>query len=338
MPSSRRSANGHAPSMADVAKIAGVSHQTVSRVLNHQELVRPDTRAKVLKAIEETGYRRNETARALATNRSKVLGIITPSFSHYGPATTLLSVQLAAHDVGYIVTVATLSTFESESLRSALDQFLGQGVAGIVVIAPVAGIARELEEATLSVPTIVIASSWISPQSSLLRVGIEQRSGVHAVIAHLALHGCRTIAHIAGPPDWFDAAERKSAWEDSLREFGLDRGPLFSGDWTARSGYRIAQELLSKPLPDAVFVANDQMALGVLHALNERGIRIPEDIRIVGYDDEETSAYLTPSLTTVRQDFHALGTEAVHALIDVIHGDAAAVPTVHSELRIRNSG
>lgn len=338
MPISRSRSGHQAPSMADVAEIAGVSHQTVSRVLNNKGIVRPETRERVLEAIRETGYRRNETARALATNRSKVIGIITPTFVHYGPATTLLSLQLAANDIGYIVSVATLYEFSPESLRHALDQFLSQNVAGIVVIAPVTQIAHELENVDLPVPTICIASAWITPHSRLTRIGVEQRGGVHALIGHLAASGCRTIGHIGGPVEWFDALEREAAWRDAMASHHLEFGPILRGDWTASSGYTLTRGLLEGSLPDALFVANDQMALGALHACAEAGVGVPETLRIVGYDDEDTSAYLTPSLTTVKQNFQQLGSEAIAALIRISQGEAVSDRTLPAELHIRTSG
>ncbi|WP_182049544.1 LacI family DNA-binding transcriptional regulator [Changpingibacter yushuensis] len=325
------------PSMEDVAAIAGVSHQTVSRVLNSTGKVRPETRERVLAAIAQIGYRRNETARALATARSRVIGIITPTFQHYGPASTLMSVQLAANDKGYLVSVAALPEFSPANLRRALEQFLGQGVAGIVLIVPVTEAATELNKFSLPVPAIAISSSWVSEESTIARVGVEQRGGVRAAMLHLKEQGCQVVSHFAGPSVWFDALEREAAWHEAIEEFGLTAGPIFRGDWTAAFGFAMATEISRGKLPDAIFAANDQMALGTLQAFAQKGIRLPDDVRLVGYDDEDASAYFYPSLTTVRQNFSQLGYEAVDALIRQFDGQKAENKLLPAELRVRAS-
>lgn len=323
--------------MADVAAVAGVSHQTVSRVLNGTGIVRPETRDRVLKVIAEMGYRRNETARALATSRSRLLGIITPSFGNYGPATTLLSVQQAANEKGYIVSVATMAEFTAANLRHALNQFLGQGVAGIIVIVPVEEMARELENFPIPVPTLAVASSWVTDDSSIPRVGVDQRGGVLAAMRHLRGKGRTQVAHLAGPGGWFDAMEREIAWREFLDELQMTAGPRLQGDWSAASGYEMAKELIKGELPEAIFVANDQMSLGALRAFHEAGVAIPEDTCLIGYDDEEGVDFFIPSLTTVRQDFHALGYEAIASLTGFIDGEKVQNKLIPVQLQVRVS-
>lgn len=325
------------PSMTDVAAVAGVSHQTVSRVLNNKGKVHPDTRERVLDAIQQMGYRRNEAARALASNRSRVIGIVTPRFVNFGPATTLLSVQLAANRKGYLVSVATLPEYSSENLRAAVDDFLSLGVAGLIVIAPVEQMAVELEAQQIPVPTLVIASAWVKEPTRIVRVGVDQRPGTRAAMKLLKECGRKTVAHIAGPPDWFDAIERKRAWEAGLEEFGLTAGPLLQGDWSAKSGRKIALELDIRDLPDAIFVANDQMSLGVLQAFSERGIKVPSDVAIIGFDDEDGSAYSIPALTTIRQDFGGMGSEAIEMLTNMIGGNPVEQHMIPATLKVRES-
>lgn len=325
------------PSMADVAAVAGVSHQTVSRVLNNKGKVHPDTRERVLEAINQMGYRRNEAARALASNSSRLIGIVTPRFVNFGPATTLLSVQLAANKKGYLVSVATLPQYNSENLRIAVDDFLSLGVAGLIVIVPVEQMAVELEAQQIPVPTLAIASTWLEGPTRIPRVGVDQRPGARAGMQLLKDRGCQTVAHIAGPKDWFDANERKRAWEAGLAEFGLKAGPLLQGDWSAKSGRELALELDIDNLPDAIFVGNDQMALGVLQAFSERGIRMPEDVAIIGFDDEEGSAYSIPALTTIRQDFRRMGREAIEMLTSMIAGNPVEQNMIPATLKVRGS-
>ncbi len=328
---------GRMPSMADVAARAGVSHQTVSRVINNKGAVRDETRQRVLDAMSEMGYRRNEAARALASSQSRLIGVITPRFVEWGPATTLLSLQLAANHDGYFVSVATLAEFTTEAMRAALDDLLSLGVAGLIVIAPVEPMAQELEAQTVPVPTLVIASRWIKEDSKLPRIGMDQRSGSRAALEHLKDKGCKSVAHIAGPTDDFDAMERDSSWEIFTEELGLEKGARVRGDWSAGSGYDAMKELLTKPLPDAVFVANDQMSLGALKALSEAGIRVPEDVRVFGFDDQDGVAFFEPALTTVRQHFSQIGENAIEALIELIAGRTPELKSIATKLKVRAS-
>lgn len=325
------------PSMADVAAVAGVSHQTVSRVLNNKGKVRPDTRERVLEAIRQMGYRRNEAARALASNSSRLIGIVTPRFVNFGPATTLLSLQLAANKTGYLVSVATLPAYTPENLMTAVDDFLSLGVAGLIVIVPVEQMAVELEAQDIPVPTLAVASAWLEGPTSIARIGVDQRPGTLEAMRLLKERGCRTVGHIAGPPDWFDAKERKSAWEQGLSEFDLAPGPLIQGDWTAKTGRQIGLSIDTSELPDAIFVANDQMSLGILDAFAERRIRVPEDVAIIGFDDEEGSAFFAPSLTTIRQDFRGMGEEAIKTLTKMIAGQTVENHMIPTTLKVRTS-
>lgn len=323
--------------MTDVAAVAGVSHQTVSRVLNNVGSVRPETRERVLAAIDQLGYHRNEAARALATNRSRLIGIITTTDINYGPAQTLFGIELAAKDAGYIVTVAALSEFSEGSLSETLNLFLGLGVAGIVVIAPVMEVARGLHHLPIDIPTVTVSSAWSSDESRLSFVGVNQREGAASAVRHLIDRGCRSIGHIAGPSNWFDAIEREAGWRQTLADAGLPAGPLLRGDWTAASGYRLTRGLLKDGLPDAIFVGNDQMALGAMYALQNAGVAIPGDIRLVGFDDEPGSAFFSTPLTTVRQNFDTMGREAIKAIAARLTGEDVRNTLTSASLLIRKS-
>ncbi len=323
--------------MTDVAQVAGVSHQTVSRVINGKGNVREETRQRVLDAIESLGYRRNEAARALVTRRSHLIGIVTTQFVDYGPASTLLSIQSAAKEIGYYVSVASLSEFSEATLHEAIDLFLGQGVAGIILIAPIMEVAQELGRLQIPVPTVAVSSSWSSSSPGMLRVGVDQREGARAATRYLLGLGCKRIAHIAGPLNWYDALERRSGWLDALREAHVEPGMEFAGDWSAHSGYVLAKEVLGGELPDAVFISNDQMALGALKAFAEAGVGVPKDLKVVGFDDEPGSEFFQPSLTTVRQDFASLGSRAVGLITGHLQEDLNGDRVIRPELVLRAS-
>jgi DNA-binding LacI/PurR family transcriptional regulator len=301
--------------MLDVARVAGVSHQTVSRVLNEHPSVRPETRARVQAAIVELGYRRNPAARALATNRSSTIGLLTATWTRSGPLSTLVAVEEASRSAGLWVSIASLSAYDHESVRSALDHFLDQGVEGIIVIAPVADAVQAALAVAPDVPMVIVAPG-VDPGSRTLAVGVDQRGGARLLVRHLAELGHTRIAHLAGPRGWLDAAERERGWREELAVQGLAPADLLSGDWTAASGFDAAARL--DPATTAVFAANDQMALGLVRALVEQGVRVPQDLSVAGFDDIEIAGYALPPLTTVRQDFDALGLAAVRALLGLL--------------------
>lgn len=319
--------------MLDVARLAGVSHQTVSRVLNEHPSVRPETRARVQAAISELGYRRNSAARALATRRSSTLGLLTATSSRSGPASTLVAVEEAARAAGLWVSVASLGVYDPDSVRSALDHFLDQGVDGIVVIAPVEEAVHAASAVATVVPTVVVAPLVVP---GALAVAVDQRRGARLVVAHLATLGHTRIAHLAGPVGWLDAAEREAGWRDELAARGLEPGPLVRGDWTAASGFTAAASLDAGPT--AIFAANDEMALGLVRALVEQGRQVPADVSVAGFDDIEVAGFALPPLTTVRQDFAELGRAAVRTLLDRLAGGTAEPATlVEPVLTVRAS-
>lgn len=306
------------PGLHDVGRRAGVSHQTVSRVLNGHPNVRPETRARVLAAIRDLGYRPNTAARALVTRRSAIIGVITTDSPYFGPTSTFLAVELAARDAGYSVSVASVRTQDRPSLVSMLDHLMSQSVEGIVVIAPQDFAAEVVAEAAGQVPAVVVADAPHLPD--LVQVSVDQFGGAELAVRHLIDRGRRRIAHVAGPAGWFDAAARVDAWRSCLDRAGLVPGPLLRGDWSAAAGYRAAISLLGSGLPDAIFAANDEMALGVLRAFREHGVAVPGDVAVVGFDDVAGSAYFDPPLTTVRQEFESLGALAVRSLRDLLAG------------------
>lgn len=323
------------PGMSDVARLAGVSHQTVSRVLNNHPNVRAETREKVLQAISELGYRRNSAARALVTQRSATLGIVTSGSGHYGPAQTLAALEQSARTAGFFVTVATAPSPSPELMAEVFGSFMNQAVEGVVVIAHNAEVAQAARLASAQVPVMLIASEG-EADTDIQVFGVDQARGARMVARHLLDLGHRDLVQLTGPPDWFDARARVQGWHAELAQNAVQARPDLAGDWTAGSGYAAGRALLND-LPTAVFAANDQMALGLLRAFAEAGVAVPDRVSVVGFDDIVGSDHFYPPLTTVRQDFDALGRGAIERLLDAIAQRPVSSGPVVPELVIRAS-
>lgn len=324
------------PSMADVAARAGVSHQTVSRVLNDSTTVREETRARVLQAIAELGYRRNNAARMLVTNRSGRIGMVAAHLGLHGPSMTALAVQDAAHHAGYDVALVGLSEEMSvELLNDAVDRLLDQAVEAIVVAAAHRKTALLTQSLGLSIPVVLVQG--VEPGEPMA-AGIDQQAGAILATNHLLDLGHDRVAHVTGPDDWIEAGQRRAGWRQAHEQRNRLPGPELAGDWSAASGYRAGLRLADDPSITAVFVANDGMALGVLHAMHVRGRRIPEDLSVVGFDDEPQAAYFWPALTSVSQDFASVGRCAVDLALRALAGETeAAAPLIAPSLVVRGS-
>ncbi|HET9970738.1 MAG TPA: LacI family DNA-binding transcriptional regulator [Streptosporangiaceae bacterium] len=323
------------PVMADVARLAGVSHQTVSRVLNEHPNVRPLTRERVLDAIRELAYRPNAAARTLVTRRTHTLGVITADTMLYGPTSMLYGFERAAHDT-YFVSVASLPALDRRSMLDAVDRFLGQGIEGIVVIATVDTAVAALGHVPPQVPLVAVGCGT---RASVTSVAIDNAAGAAAATRYLLGLGHRTVYHVAGPANCLDAKERVDGWRQALSEAGAAEPAALEGDWSSSSGYALGTRLADEPGLTAVFCGNDTMALGVIRALAERGLRVPEDVSIIGFDDVPEAGYYRPPLTTVRQDFGEVGRRALGTLVDRMSGAIPAGPRVRvaPELIVRAS-
>ncbi len=323
--------------MADVAGLAGVSHQTVSRVINGSPQVRPATRDRVLAAMRELDYRPNLAARALVTGRSRTVGVVSFDTTLYGPASTLFGIERAAHEARYFITVVSLAALDRSSVLNAVERLRAQGVEGILVIAPQEWAARALADLPQDVPVVAVEGGH--PDAAPL-VAIDQFAGATAATEHLLGLGHRTVWHIAGPPDWIEAQQRADGWRATLEAAGAPVMPVYSGDWSPRSGYEIGRRLAGDTDVTAIFVANDQMALGVLRALHEGGHSVPDRLSLVGFDDIPEAPYFTPPLTTVRQDFIEMGRNSLRMLLELVESGErprAEHRTVEPELIIRSS-
>ena len=282
------------PVMADVARLAGVSHQTVSRVLNEHPNVRPLTRERVLAAIRELAYRPNAAARTLVTRRTHTLGVITADTMLYGPTSMLYGFERAAHDA-YFVSVASLPALDRRSMLDAVERFLGQGIEGIIVIATVDTAVAALAHVPSEVPLVAVGCGT---RASVTSVAIDNAAGAAAATRYLLSLGHETVYHVAGPLSCLDAKERVDGWQQALREAGAAEPAVLAGDWSASSGYELGSRLAAEPGLTAVFCGNDTMALGVIRALVERGLRVPGDVSVTGFDDVPEAGYYLPPLTT----------------------------------------
>ncbi|WP_219469049.1 LacI family DNA-binding transcriptional regulator [Nonomuraea rhizosphaerae] len=306
--------------MADVAKEAGVSHQTVSRVLNEHPNVRSETRARVMEAIDKLGYRRNLVARALVTKHSRTLGVVSFDTTLYGPASTVYGIEQAARAAGYFVSIVSLKSIDRAGVRDALDYLADQGVDGIVVVAPQRSAAQALADLPFDKPTVAVEGGEAGEVSV---VCVDQYEGGRQATGHLLDLGHETVWHIRGPSDWLEAEGRVAGWRSVLEQAGRPAPEPLAGDWSPRSGYEAGRSLASMKDVTAVFVANDQMALGVLRAFTERGVRVPEQVSVVGFDDIPESEFFSPPLTTIRQDFGAVGRHSIEVLLRQIEGQGS---------------
>jgi DNA-binding LacI/PurR family transcriptional regulator len=319
------------PAMTDVARLAGVSHQTVSRVLNDHPNVKEQTRLRVRAAIAELGYRPNRAARALVTGRSQLIGIVALNSTLYGPASLLTAFEQAAAEAGFAVSVGSVSRLDQESISGAVERHLDQRVAGLVVIAPVASAGAALDDMPSGVPLVTVDGD---PDRAHALITVDQVAGAQAATQHLLDAGHRTVWHIAGPAEWYDAAGRIKGWRQTLQAAGAEVPPLLAADWTAAAGYSAGQMVARMPEVTAVFAANDHLALGLLRALHERGRRVPHDLSVVGFDDVPEAAYFIPPLTTVRPDFDAVAQAGLDLLLaqmtdeETVPGRIVIAPTL----------
>jgi DNA-binding LacI/PurR family transcriptional regulator len=331
-----RSEKRRAATMAEVAKLAEVSPQTVSRVVNAREYVGGDTRERVLDAMRELHYRPNQAAQALVTGRSRTLGVITIDTVAFGPSSVLLGLERAARAQGYFVSVARLDSLDRGSVLRALEQLERQSVEGILVNAGREGITSELDGRLTDVPIVAVEDA---PDARVPVVAVDQAAACAAATRLLLDLGHRSVTHVAGPSDWPSARRRMEGWRRTLETAAVPVPEPLSGDWSVASGYELGGRLARDRDVSAVFAANDEMALGVMRAMYEAGRDVPREVSIIGFDDVPFARYLTPSLTTVRQDFEEIGERSVHMLLDAIHGvrGAAARAAITLELVVRDS-
>ncbi len=297
----------------DVARHAGVSYQTVSRVINGSPHVSPRTLKRVQEAIEDLNYQPNKAAQTLVTRRSFTLEVITAGTMHYGPAHMVTGVERAAKASGYKLVYSNVEYADAEEIQRLVDN-LGNAD-GVIIITPIHDPAYEGIAELCRKPFIKVGARPGEQQPSVI---IDQRQGSQMATQHLIDLGHRHIAEICGPLNWYDAEARHQSFLATLLANQLNPGPIVHGDWTSASGYRAARELLKNEGFSAVVVGNDQMALGAMRAFREAGLQIPDDLSIVGFDDIPEAAFFEPPLTTINQDFIALGKQSVEYLVELL--------------------
>jgi DNA-binding LacI/PurR family transcriptional regulator len=313
----------------DVARVAGVSQKTVSRVFNDEPYVSADVRRRVLEAAEQLGYRRNNAARALASGRTRSIGVVTLGTALYGPASLLMGVERVVRDTGYALRVVNTMEGDPAGIAGAVDSLLDQGVDGIVISEPIDEEGGEGDvPLRVDVPVLVLGAPSPVTAPTVLTAGDGADLMARTATEHLLGLGHMTVHHLAGPQRWYAAQDRLEGWLATLTAQGKDVPPVIQGDWSAASGYRAGRELAEDGDVTAVFAANDDMAIGLIRALTEAGRRVPEDVSVVGFDDIPVAAYVTPPLTTVRQPFDAVAQEGLKRLVHAIENpDADPLPS-----------
>jgi len=306
--------------LKEVALAAGVSAQTVSRVVNKRPDVAEDTRLHIQQIIEDMGYQPNTHARSLITRHSYTLGVVATGLEFFGPSTVLVGLQQEAEKLGYSLNLILTQELEKEDYRHILNNFGGSQVDGIIWAVPPVGDSRELYIAPLlsDTPPIIFLNH---PQVGLSVVAIDNHHGAVLATQHLIEQRYQHIGIITGPSSWWEASERYRGWKETITAAGLAFKSSFvaEGDWTAAGGEKAFLELVEQNHElDAIFVSNDQMALGALKTAHRLGKTIPDNLGIVGFDDYPESAFFIPSLTTIRQPLKEMGAAAVREVVQMI--------------------
>ena len=312
--------NGRA-TIKEVASAAGVSTQTVSRVINDRPDVSPETRKRVQDIIDQLGYQPSALARSLIRQRSYTLGVVTAGLEYIGPSRTLSGITSAAEGAGYSLLLKELPRFDANNIIPIFQTLLSRHVDGIIWAVPEVGENLNWinkSSLDLNIPMVYIT---MKSREKICVVSIDNYLGGQLAMKHLIEQGYQHIGHISGPLDWWEARERKAAWSDGLQEADLPLKEEYwvEGNWSSRSGSQAIEKLFRQyPEMDAVFVANDQMALGVVQYACRSGVQVPTNLGVVGFDDLPESEFFWPPLTTVQQDQYNVGEVAVEEVIKII--------------------
>lgn len=304
-----------------VASVAGVSTQTVSRVINERPDVSDGTRKRVQEVIGKMGYRPSALARSLIRQRSYTLGVVIAGLKHIGPSRTLSGITDAVEEAGYALLLKELPHGEEKNIEPIFQALLARHVDGIIWAVPEIGENRSWVQRDLMDLDIPIVYLTMEPREDILVVSINNYTGAQMATSHLLEQGYRNIGHIAGPLNWWESRQRLAGWKDTLYQAGIavTDQQCTEGNWSSASGVPAIQKLFEQyPQMDSVFVANDQMALAVLQIASQRGLRIPDDLGVVGFDNIPESAFFLPPLTTVQQDQYLVARIAVEKMIKII--------------------
>ena len=344
-PSSVRTSNGRGerlasrskgPRMVDVARLAGVSQQTVSRVVRGAPNVAPEIRERVEHAIAQLRYRRNPAAAALASNRTMTIGVISFELSVLGPTVALYGISEEARQHGYATRLVTLGSLDRDVIRAAVESLNSDSVDGVIVLAPLFDAISVLDGLDVDIPVVTFQQGTPPSPTS---VSVDEVRGARMAVRHLLALGHETVWHVQGPPGWMATTARVRGWAEELQ--AAERFapmPLATSDWSAAEGYRVGLELARQKDLTAIFAADDPFALGVIKALDDSGLSVPDDVSVVGFDNVKESAFFRPALTTVTLDFEAIGHVAVSRVLAKIRGeDGGDIPLIEPELVIRGT-
>jgi DNA-binding LacI/PurR family transcriptional regulator len=326
------------PGGTDVARLAGVSQKTVSRVFNDEPNVTEDTRNRVLVAARELGYRPNGAARALLTGRSYRIGVVSLGAAYFGQSSLLVALEQAARGSSYTLSIANTFEADPSGLAAAAGHLLAEGVDALILSEPIDDRGEPLE---VDVPVLMLGTAPAVRAPVVLSVHASEGGEAAASATRYLLElGHATVHHIAGPRRWWAARERAENWRGALAAAGAEVPEPFEGDWSPESGFRIGQVLARDGDVTAIFAANDEMAIGAIHALHEAGRRVPEDVGVIGFDDIPVAAHITPPLTTFRSDNVALAAASFRYLTGYLadpETEPAPPPRHKHDLVIRNS-
>ncbi|MFJ4843667.1 MULTISPECIES: LacI family DNA-binding transcriptional regulator [unclassified Streptomyces] len=326
-------------SIRDVAAAANVSYQTVSRVINEHPSVRQATRERVLAAIEELGFRRSATAHALASGRTRSVTVLTANTTEYGYAKILQGVEEAARSAAYAVGIGVLEASDEAAVRAQVQQAADAGGGLIVIAYDPAGVLA-LGSVPAGLPFVgVVETPGRPPAAESPWVWTDDRAAAHEATSHLLSLGHRTVHYVAIPSSTTRTAPRTAGWRSALREAGAPQPRPLQGNWGPAGGYAAGRKLAADPSVTAILCGNDDLATGVIRALHEAGRDLPGEVSVAGFDDAPHSAYLTPSLTSVRLDFTGLGRAAFGLLHRAVEESAPVVPrpVAVPELMVRES-
>jgi LacI family transcriptional regulator len=305
----------------EVASAAGVSTQTVSRVINDRPDVSPETRKRVKNIIDSLDYQPSALARSLIRQRSFTLGVVTAGLKFIGPSRTLSGITSAAGEFGYSLLLKEQPDYEVNNVAPIFQEFISRHVDGIIWAAPEVGENRSWVDKPPTKSNIPIVYLTMEAKKNISVVSTDNYLGGRLAMSHLLEQGYRHIGHISGPLDWWEARQRMAAWKDALKEAGLKPRDTcwVEGNWSSSSGAQAVEKLFEQyPKMDSIFVANDQMALSVIQIACQKKLRIPEDIGIVGFDNIAESAFFCPPLTTIQIDQYNVGKVAVEEMIKII--------------------
>jgi DNA-binding LacI/PurR family transcriptional regulator len=304
------------PVISDVARRAGVSVPTVSRVLNGAAYVSDEKRSRVQQAIEELGFRPSAAARALVAGQPKLIAVIAGNTSRYGYAETIRGVEESARAAGYTVTITVVESADDDTVGGAVSLVLKQPIAGVVVLKfDPPGVAA-LHRIPKSIPTVSISGVR---ETGVPQAVLAEAAAAEEVVEYLLSLGHKTVQHVRVPPSRKEDG-RTTGWRRALVAHGAPVPVPLDAGWDPESGREIGRTLADDPEATAVFCGNDEIAMGVIRGLVENGRTVPADVSVVGFDDNPLARMWTPPLTTVRQDFAGLGSRAYGLLEGLIEG------------------